>query len=55
MEWSCLLLCDVICSDRVPFRRCRGVMGVHGTFFVPGDLDLDIQARLSEGPNMPSL
>jgi len=23
-EWSCLLLRDLICSKRVPFRRCRG-------------------------------
>jgi len=28
-----------------------GVMGVHSTFFVPGDLHLDIQTRPSEGPN----
>jgi len=39
-EWSHLLAHDVICSERIPFRRCRGVMGAHSAFFVPGDLDL---------------
>jgi len=34
-----LLVRHVICSERVPFRRCRGVTGVHSAF-VPGDLDL---------------
>ena len=31
-EWSRLLLHDVVCSERVPFRRCREVSGVHNTF-----------------------
>ena len=54
-EWSRLLLRDVIFSERVPFRRCRGAMAVHSTFFVHGDLDLNLQTRLSEGPNTSSL
>jgi len=31
-EWSYLLLHDVTCIDRVPFRRCLGVMGVNSAF-----------------------
>jgi len=31
-EWSRLLVRYVICSERVLFRRCRGVMGVHSAF-----------------------
>jgi len=38
-EWSHLLLKDVICSDRVPFRHCRGD-GSAQRVFAPGDLDL---------------
>jgi len=38
-EWSCLLLNDVICSERVPFRRCRGD-GSAQRVFVCGDLGL---------------
>jgi len=38
-EWSHLLLCDITCSERIPFRRCRG-WWEWKAFFVPGDLDL---------------
>jgi len=31
-EWSRLLVRDVICWNRVPFRGCRGVMWVHSAF-----------------------
>jgi len=31
-EWCRPLLRDVICSERVPFRRCQGVIGVHSVF-----------------------
>jgi len=57
MEWSHLLLHDVICSKRIPFRRCRGVMEMHSTFLslVTLTLDLDIQTHPIEGPNMSSL
>jgi len=55
MEWSRLLLCDVICSERIPLCHCQRVMGVHSTFFVPGDLDLDIQTPPSKGSNTSSL
>jgi len=49
-EWSRLLLHDVICSQRVPFRRCRVVIGVHSTFLslVTLIFDLGIQTRPSE-------
>jgi len=40
MEWSYLLLHDVICSQHVPFRHCQAVMGVHSAIFVPCDLNL---------------
>jgi len=48
MEWSRLLLHDVIYSDRVTVRHAAeltipslpGVMGVHSAFFAPSDLDL---------------
>jgi len=36
-EWSQLLLCDII---YIPFCHCRGWVGAHRGFFVPGDLDL---------------
>ena len=57
MEWSRLRLHDVICSERVPFRRCRTVMEVDNTFLsvVTLTFDLDIQIHLSEGSNMSSL
>jgi len=48
----------VICSERVPFRHCRGRgMGVDSTFLslVTLTFDLDIQTRPSEGPNASSL
>ena len=32
-----------------------GVFGVHSTFFVPDDLDLDTQTCRSEGPNTSSM
>jgi len=32
MEWSHLLVHDVICSEHLPFRHCQGVMGVHSAF-----------------------
>jgi len=38
-EWS-RLLHYVICSEHIPFCRCRGMTGVHSAFFVSGDLDL---------------
>jgi len=39
-EWFRLLVRDVICSERVPFRLYGEVIGVHSAFVVPGDLDL---------------
>jgi len=41
-EWSRLLLQDVICSDRVPFRRFRGVMEVHSAFLSLVTLTFDL-------------
>jgi len=46
-QWSRTLLHDVICSERVTVRHATertipslpGVMGVHSSFFVPGDPD----------------
>ena len=48
MEWSRLLLHDVVCSECVTMhhaaeltiRLLPGMMGVHSTFYVRGDLDL---------------
>jgi len=40
MDWSRLLLHDVICSECVPFRRCRGVIGVHSVFLSLVTFDL---------------
>jgi len=56
-EWPRLPLRDVICSERVPFRRCRGAMGVKIAFYVYVTLtfDLGIQSLPSEGPNTSSL
>jgi len=34
-EWSSLLPHDVICSERVPFRRWGGLMGAHSAFVCP--------------------
>jgi len=51
-EWSRLLLNAIICSERIPFRRCQGVMGVHSTFLSLVTYDLDIQTRPSKGPNI---
>jgi len=61
-EWSGLLLRDVIYSERVPFRRCRGwwdymtqQFSVLPLVTLTFDLWLDIQTRPSEGPNTSSL
>jgi len=64
-EWSCLLLPDVICSNRVIMRHATeqtilsllGVIGVHRPFLslVTLIFDLDIQTCPSDGQNMSSL
>ena len=41
-EWSQPLVRDVICSQRVPFRRCRGVIGVHRVFLSLMTLTFDL-------------
>jgi len=33
-QWCRSLLRDVICSERVPFSRCRGVVGLHSAFIL---------------------
>jgi len=52
-EWSRLLMRDVICSERVPFRHCRGWWECTARFLslVTLTFDLYIQTRPSEGPN----
>jgi len=40
-EWSCLLLSDIVCSERITMHHAaKRMMGVHSAFLVPGDLDL---------------
>ena len=31
-EWFLPLLIHVVCSERIPFVRCRGVTAVHNAF-----------------------
>jgi len=41
-EWFRLLLHDVIFSQRVPFRRCRGVMRAHNAILSLVTLTFDL-------------
>jgi len=56
-EWSHLLLCDIICSERIPLCQCREWREYTARFLslVTLTLDLDIQTRPSEGTNTSSL
>ena len=54
-EWFRPLIRDVICSERVPFRRCRELWQCRARAFVPGDLDRDIQTHPSDGLSTSSL
>jgi len=51
------LLLQTVCSECIPFVRCRGVTAVLSAFLslVTLTFDLDIQTCQSEGPNMSSL
>jgi len=52
MEWSRLLLCDIICSKWITIHFQWGGNMFLVTLNVPGDLD--IQTRPNEWPNMSS-
>jgi len=51
MEWSRLLLHDVICSEHVTMHFQWG----GNLYLVTLSVDLDIQTRPSEGPNTSSM